>query len=65
MDRTADILILVAIGAGITVTGCAGVVLWSRIMRRAWPDRVTILSTAIGLIGITLLGILSYLILEH
>jgi hypothetical protein len=54
-----------AVGAAITVIGSAGVILLTRIVRHDWPDRVVIFSTAIGLLSITALSILAYLILEH
>ena len=65
MNRSSDILVLVAVGAGVTVIGSAGVILWTRIVRHDWPERVVLFSTAIGLLGITLLSVLAYLILEH
>jgi len=54
-----------AVGAAITVIGTAAVILWTRIARHGWPDRVVMFSTAIGLLGITVLSVLAYLILEH
>jgi hypothetical protein len=63
--RTSDIIVLIAAGAGITVIGSAAVTLWTRIVRHVWPDRIVILSTVVGLLGITVLSVLAYLILEH
>jgi len=56
---------LSAVGTAITVIGCAVVILWTRIVRHAWPDRAVLLSTVIGLLGITILSVVAYLILEH
>jgi hypothetical protein len=58
-------VILMAVGAAITVIGSVAVILLTRIVRHDWPDRVVIFSTAIGLLGITVLSVLAYLILEH
>ena len=65
VNRTGEILVLIAAGAGATVIGSAAVTLWTRITRNVWPDRVVIFSTAVGLLGITVLSVLAYLILEH
>lgn len=54
-----------ALGAAVTVIGSVAGLLWTRIVRHGWPDRVVIFSTAIGLLGITVLSVLVYLILEH
>ena len=64
-NKTSDILLLITVGTGLTGVGCAVVILWTRIVRHGWPDRVVIFSTAIGLLGITVLSVLAYLILEH
>jgi hypothetical protein len=65
LNRPSDILVLIAVGAGVTTIGSAAIILWTRIVRHGWPDRVVIFSTTIGLLGITVLSVLAYLILEH
>lgn len=65
VGATSDLLVLMAVGSGVTVIGSAAVILWTRIVRHRWPDRVVIFSTTIGLVGITVLSVLAYLILEH
>ena len=64
-ERADDLLLLIGIGMGVTVIGCVLVILWMRIIRHIWPSRTVVLSIAVGLLGITVLSVLTYVILEH
>ena len=50
---------------GATVIGRVLVIIWMRIIRHIWPSRTVVLSIAVGLLGITVLSVLTYVILEH
>lgn len=60
-----DLFLLIRIGLGVTAIGCLLMTSWMRIVRRAWPSGSAFLSTAMGFLGITILSVLAYLILEH
>ena len=60
-----DLLLLIGLGLGATIIGCVLVILWMRIIRNIWPSRTAVLSIAVGLLGITVLSVLTYIILEH
>jgi hypothetical protein len=62
---SSDLSVLIAVGATGTVIGSATVIWWTRVVRHGWPDLAVIFSTPIGLLGITFLSVLTYLILEH
>ena len=65
LERADDLLLLIGIGMGATVIGCVLVILWTRIIRHIWPSRTEVLRIAVGLLGITVLSVLTYVILEH
>jgi hypothetical protein len=66
MNADLENLLIMVIGAFfVGTTGSALAILWSRIVRQAWPDRDTMIGLAKVFYGIGALGIVMYLFLKY